>query len=311
MKITIVKKQFKTILKFKPMKNSIQLLLFSIVIFLTSCDILNAQIKKDIKMYTATWDEIINKGNLDLFNGTNFDMDVTLVMSPENVVGIENVKAFYANYVNGFSNVEFTIIDVFGQGDKIVKHWKFKGKHTGDFFGIPATGKSVDLDGVTLVKMKNGKIAQEQDFMDNMAFMQQLGLVSSPENIGIIDKLYKAFAVGDIPSVLGTMDANIVWNEAEGNAYADGNPYIGPDAVLNGVFARIGAEHEYFNLTDIVLHEMSNDQVLATLRYQSKLKKNGAIFDAQAAHLWTLKEGKVIKFQQFVDTKQLANAIEK
>lgn len=200
------------------MKHSIQLLLFSIVLFLTSCDFLNAQIKKDIKMYTATWDEIINKGNLDLFNGTNFDKDITLVMSPENVVGIENVKAFYANYVNGFSNIEFTIIDVFGQDDKIVKHWRFKGKHTGDFFGIPATGKSVELDGVTLVKMKNGKIAQEQDFMDNMVFMQQLGLVSSPENIGIVDRLYKAFAVGDIPLVLGTMDANIVWNEAEGNA---------------------------------------------------------------------------------------------
>lgn len=311
MKITIVKKLFKTILKFKPMKNSIQLLLFSIVMFLTSCDILNAQIKKDIKMYTATWDEIINKGNLDLFNETNFDKDITLVMSPENIVGIENVKAYYANYVNGFSNIEFTISDVFGQGDKIVKHWKFKGKHTGDFFGIPATEKSVDLDGVTLVKMKNGKIAQEQDFMDNMLFMQQLGLVSSPENIGIVDRLYEAFAVGDIPSVLGAMDANVVWNEAEGNVYADGNPYIGPDAVLNGVFARIGAEHEYFNLVDIILHEMSNDQVLATLRYNGKLKKNGAIFDAQVAHLWSLKDGKVIGFQQYVDTKQLADAIKK
>mgnify|MGYP000633594753 FL=1 len=48
--------------------------------------------------------------------------------------------------------------DVFGQGDKIVKHWNFKGTHSGDFFGIPATGKSVNVEGVTLVKMKDGKI---------------------------------------------------------------------------------------------------------------------------------------------------------
>lgn len=262
-------------------------------------------------MYTETWDEIINKGNLALFNDTRFDKNITLIMSPENVIGVENVKAFYANYITGFSNIGFTIVDVFGQGDKIVKHWNFKGKHTGDFFGIPATGKSVDIDGITLVKMKNGKIAREQDFMDNLAFMQQLGLMSNPENLRIIDYLYKAFATGDIPAVLGGMNANIVWNEAEGNSYADGNPYIGPEAVLNGVFTRIGDEHDYFNLTDIILHEMSNDQVLATLRYKAKLKKNGAEYNTQAARLWTLKDGKVINFQQYVDTKQLADAFGK
>jgi hypothetical protein len=293
------------------MKNSIQHLFFSIAIILTSCNMLQAQIENDIKMYIATWDEIINNGKLDMFNETNFDKDFTLIMSPENMVGNENIKAFYANYVTGFSNIDFTIVDVFGQGDKIVKHWNFKGKHTGDFFGIPATGKLVDLDGVTLVKMKNGKIAREQDFMDNMAFMQQLGLLSAPGNMSVIDELYKAFAVGDIPSVLGVLDTEIVWNEAEGNAYADGNPYIGPDAVLNGVFVRIGADHEYFNLEDIILHEMSNDQVLATLRYKGKLKGNGAIFNTQAAHLWTLKNGKVIAFQQYVDTKQLADSARK
>ena len=53
----------------------------------------------------------------------------------------------------------------------------FKGTHTGVFFGIPATGKSVDLDGATIVKMKDGKIASEQDFFDNMDLMTQLGLV--------------------------------------------------------------------------------------------------------------------------------------
>ncbi|MEJ7741770.1 MAG: ester cyclase [Nocardioidaceae bacterium] len=45
------------------------------------------------------------------------------------------------------------------------------------FFGIPATGKSVSLDGTTLVRMANGKIAEERDFFDNLDFMQQLGLM--------------------------------------------------------------------------------------------------------------------------------------
>ena len=128
------------------------------------------------------------------------------------------------------------------------------------------------------------------------------------KNLSIIDGLYKAFAVGDIPAVLGGMDSQIVWNEAEGNAYADGNPYIGPESVLNGVFGRIMEEHEYFNLKDIELHEMSDDKVLATLRYDGKYK-NGNSYNAQAAHFWTLKVGKVVAFQQYVDTKKLHDAL--
>lgn len=293
------------------MKNSIKLLLFTSVFLLISCNNPSKQVEKNIKMYTKTWDEIINKKNLEPFNETNFDKDVILHMSPENVVGIENAKAFYANYLTGFSNIEFKVIDIFGQGDKIVKHWNFKGTHTGDFFGIPASGKTVNISGTTLAKFKDGKIAEEQDFMDNMTFMQQLGLLSAPENVSIVDNAYKAFAVGDVPAVLASLDTNVVWNEAENFPYADKNPYIGPDAVLKGVFTRIGAEWEYFKLADIQLFEMSNNYVLATGRYQAKYKKNGSLINAQFAHLWKFKDKKVTSFQQFVDTKQVTDAVKK
>ncbi len=291
------------------MKKLTSLFILTSTLLFISCDQYN--INKDIESYTATWDEIVNNENLELFNEDNFTSDVTFIMSPDNLVGIEAAKEYYSNFISGFSNKEFTIISVFGQGDKIVKHWKFKGNHTGDFFGIPATGNLVELYGTTLVKMKGGKIAEEEDFFDNHSFLQQLGIVSNPENTGIIQGVYDSFSKGDIPSVLGALDANVIWNEAENNAYADGNPYIGPDAVLKGVFQRVGSEHEYFKLADIQLHEMSNNQVLATMRYQAKLNKNGAIINAQAAHLWTLKSGKVIAFQQYVDTKQLDDAINK
>jgi steroid delta-isomerase-like uncharacterized protein len=131
----------------------------------------------NIKMYTHVWDEIINKGKLGMFNDSNFTKNVVMHASPSDVVGIDSAKAYYANYLTGFSNITFTIKDVFGQGDKLVKHWNFKGTHTGVFFGIAATGKSVSLDGVTLVRMENGKIAEERDFFDNLEFMQQLGLI--------------------------------------------------------------------------------------------------------------------------------------
>ena len=131
----------------------------------------------NIKMYSHVWDEIINKRRLDMFNDSNFTKDVVMHASPKDVVGIDSARAYYANYLTGFSDITFTIKDVFGMGNKLVKYWNFKGTHTGMFFGIPATGKKVDIDGVTLVRMENGKIAEERDFFDNLDFLQQLGLI--------------------------------------------------------------------------------------------------------------------------------------
>lgn len=133
--------------------------------------------------------------------------------------------------------------------------------------------------------------------------------MTTNRNIQIIDNLYKAFSTGDMPTVLGSMHTQIEWNEAESNSLADGNPYIGPDAVLEGVFARLGAKHEYFGLKDVETHSMSENKVLATLRYDGKVKTTGKTYNAQAAHLWTLNdEGEIIAFQQYVDTKKLADS---
>ena len=133
--------------------------------------------------------------------------------------------------------------------------------------------------------------------------------MATQQNVQIIDSLYNAFSTGDIPTVLGLMNPQIQWNEAESNSLADGNPYNGPDAILEGVFARLGANHDYFGLQDVKTHNMSNNMVLATLRYDAKVKATGKAYNAQAAHLWTLSEdAKIIAFQQYLDTKKLVDA---
>ena len=133
--------------------------------------------------------------------------------------------------------------------------------------------------------------------------------MTSEQNIGIIDSLYNAFSTGDMPAVLGAMHPEIEWNEAESNSLADGNPYIGSNAVLEGVFTRLSTNHEYFALQDIKIHGMTENKVLATLRYDAKVKETGKPYNAQAAHLWTLNdEGKITAFQQYVDTKKLADS---
>lgn len=133
--------------------------------------------------------------------------------------------------------------------------------------------------------------------------------MTTEQNIKIIDSLYNAFSTGDMPTVLGLMYSEIEWNEAESNSLAEGNPYVGPDAILEGVFADLGAKHEYFGLQDVKIHGMNDNMVLATLRYDAKVKATGKTYNAQAAHLWTLNdEGKITAFQQYVDTKKLADS---
>ena len=137
-----------------------------------------AQLEANLELYKDIWDEIINGRKIELINADSFDENVTALATADgDIVGIENFKAYYNNYLTGFSDAEFTIVDAFGQGDKIVKHWNFKGTHDGEFFGVPATGKKVDISGTTLVVMKDGKIVAEQDFMDLLDFYTQLGLM--------------------------------------------------------------------------------------------------------------------------------------
>ena len=129
--------------------------------------------EKDLANYESIWNRFLS-GDTSVVNENNFQKAVVVVTAQGDLVGLEAIKNFYMNYLNGFSEIEFTILDAFGQGDRIVKHWNFKGIHTGEFFGIPATGNKLDLSGSTLVTMKDGKIAKEQDFFDMQSLMLQL-----------------------------------------------------------------------------------------------------------------------------------------
>ena len=127
-------------------------------------------------------------------------------------------------------------------------------------------------------------------------------------NVEVVQGIYDAFAAGDGGAVLATFSPEIVWNEAESNSLADGNPYVGPQAIAEGVFGRIGQEWETFNLTDQTLYEVGEDMVMATGRYQGTHAATGKSINAQHVHIWWFENGMVTQFQQYVDTKQLADA---
>ena len=134
-------------------------------------------VETNIKMYSHVWDEILNQRKIGVFNDNNFSPDIVLHAGATEIKGIDSVKNYYNNFLTGFTNIQFTVKDIFGNGDKLVKYWVFKGTHTGLFFGIAATGNSVSIEGTTLVRMVNGKNAEERDFFDNLVFSRQLGLI--------------------------------------------------------------------------------------------------------------------------------------
>jgi ketosteroid isomerase-like protein len=130
----------------------------------------------------------------------------------------------------------------------------------------------------------------------------------SQANVDVVKSTYEAFGRGDVPAVLAAMDPGIVWNEAENFPYADRNPYVGPTAVLEGVFARLGSEWEYFKVVPEELFD-AGDTVVVRGRYDAVYKKTGGTISAQFAHFFKLRDGKILTFQQNVDTLQVAKAI--
>lgn len=123
----------------------------------------------------------------------------------------------------------------------------------------------------------------------------------------VILGIYDAFAAGDGEAFAAALHPDVVWNEAESNTYADGNPYTGPDAVMNGVIGRVGAEWENFTATpESVIVE--GNRVIVLGRYTGTYAATGKSIDAQMVHAWTVEEGQAIAFQQYVDTYQLREA---
>jgi uncharacterized protein len=132
----------------------------------------------------------------------------------------------------------------------------------------------------------------------------------SEQNKKTIEEMYEAFGRGDIPFVIEALDRDVEWWEAENFIYADKNPYVGPQAVLEGVFARIGQEWEWFTVTPKEVLD-AGESVVGRGYYAGKYRQTGREVRAQFAHVFEFKNGKVVTFQQYTDTAQFREAVAK
>lgn len=126
-------------------------------------------------------------------------------------------------------------------------------------------------------------------------------------NLELIQQGYKDFADGNVEGVLANFHPEIEWNESNGYPFIEGDGiFIGPEAIVTNIFAHIPEYFDGFNIDIQDLFE-SGDKVVMVGYYTGVWKPSGKEFKANAAHVWTLKDGKATHMFQVADTATIIN----
>lgn len=131
------------------------------------------------------FEEVFNKENLSLVDelfATNFVQHVS-VGGTQGIMDREGFKQSVIMLRNAFHS-RVTIEDEIAEGDKVVIRWTAYGTHTGQYLGIPATGRSVTYTGIGIARIADGKIVELWVNVDQLGLMQQLGVIPPPGQRG-------------------------------------------------------------------------------------------------------------------------------
>jgi len=123
--------------------------------------------------------ELINAGDWDGFSALIADDFFEHEQPPPGIAPTkEGVLQYFAMARAGFPNLRFEPEFVLVDGDKAAAYFRFTGTQSGEFMGIPPTGKSVDVRGVDIVRWGDDGLGHEHwGVFDAMTMMQQLGVV--------------------------------------------------------------------------------------------------------------------------------------
>ena len=119
------------------------------------------------------------------------------------------------------------------------------------------------------------------------------------QKLEVIRGVYESLAKGDVPSILAVLASDIEWKEADGFPYA--GTYLGREAVLEGVFMRLGTEWDSFSASPDEFLD-AGDAVVVLGKYAGTYKGTGKSFVADFAHVWRVKDQTVVRFAQYVDS---------
>ena len=122
-------------------------------------------------------EEVQNNNDWDAYDELNDPEFVNLSAPPGVPPDREGGKMFLQSFANGFPDARFTIDDMVAEGDRVVTKKTVSATHTGEFAGIPPTGNRVELTYVDILRLRDGRIVEHWLSMDQLTFMQQLGVI--------------------------------------------------------------------------------------------------------------------------------------
>ncbi len=94
--------------------------------------------------------------------------------------GLEAVKEMCKMHKAAFPDMKTTIRTIATAGDTVIAYFVSVGTNTGPFMGMPATNKKINMEGVDIIRFKNGKAVEHWGVYDNMKMMQQMGMMPPP-----------------------------------------------------------------------------------------------------------------------------------
>jgi steroid delta-isomerase-like uncharacterized protein len=95
---------------------------------------------------------------------------------PNQKQGLDGLIEFFSSLGTAFPNMEIVVEDLIAEGDRVVGRVIFRGTHSGEFQGMPPTGKQLEMQVVDIMRIEEGKIVERWGVADNLAMMQQLGM---------------------------------------------------------------------------------------------------------------------------------------
>lgn len=128
------------------------------------------------------------------------------------------------------------------------------------------------------------------------------------ENIKLINTIYRHFNNREYDDLVKTFSEDFEWYAADNSPLADHSPYHGIKEIRENVFGRIAAGFKRLN---VEVDEMidAGDKVIALGYYAGEFATGTSAPRAQLAHIWTITDGKAVKFQQYVDTYAIAEGV--
>lgn len=122
--------------------------------------------------------EVWNEGNEAAIDA--YLAEDTTGNDPDFGTGRDAFRDQWARWRAAFPDLRFAVEDVVAEGDKVVSRWTLTGTHRGEFMGIPATGRRVEVTGMSLDLIRDGRIVSGFDSWDALGLRQQLGTIPAP-----------------------------------------------------------------------------------------------------------------------------------